>query len=291
MSWDDLDVPEPEEDDKPGPDDDPLVQELEPLLLEMFEARPLAVFYEGQLCVHFESRFFHWVTVRALKDLRDAGKIGSELQELSPNVPLRFYFNRRNRYWRRLAGEIRKLVLSFSNQTFTNALGAQGELLVDAGLPRVGFMPLAADVKTWGGRSWQKTNHDLDRVFVRDEIHYGAEIKNRLGYIPREELRIKLQMCKDMSLTPLFIARMMPKTYIEEVRRAGGFSWIMKYQFYPLSHRALANQIKAELELPVDCPARLQDSTLQRFLTWHEGKVKRVAAKVAGLQLGFSPEL
>jgi len=145
----------------------------------------------------------------------------------------------------------------------------------------VGFMPLAADVKSWGGRSWLQTNHDLDRVFVRDGIHYGAEIKNRLGYIAREELMVKLLMCKDMGLTPLFIARMMPKTYIEEVRRAGGFSLIMKYQFYPLSHRALATQIKAELELPVDCPARLQDSTLKRFLDWHEGKVKRVAAKAA----------
>lgn len=221
------------------------------------------------------------MTVRALKDLRESGKIGSELQELSANVPLRFYFNKRNRYWKRRAGEIRKLVLSYSNQIFTNALGAQGELLIDAGLPRVGFMPLAENVKSWNGRDWQKTNHDLDRVFVRDGIHYGAEIKNRLGYIPREELTIKLFMCKDMGLTPLFIARMMPKTYIDEVRRAGGFSLIMKYQFYPLSHRALANQIRTELELPVDCPARLQDSTLKRFLDWHQTQIKRIAEKTA----------
>jgi hypothetical protein len=118
-------------------------------------------------------------------------------------------------------------------------------------------------------------------VFERDGINYGAEIKNRLGYIPQEEFIAKLQMCDFLNLTPLFVARMMPKTYIEDVRRAGGFCLIMKYQFYPLSHRALANQIKAELGLPVDCPARLQDSTLQRFLTWHEGKVKRVAARAA----------
>ncbi len=104
---------------------------------------------------------------------------------------------------------------------------------------------------------------------MRDGIYYGAEIKNRLGYIPQEEFEVKLQMCEFLKLTPLFIARMMPKTYIEIVRRAGGFSLVMKYQFYPISHRALANQIKAELGLPVDCPTRLQDSTLQRFLTWH----------------------
>lgn len=280
MSWDDLDFHEPEEDYKPGPDDDPLVQELQPLLITMFDAEPDAVFYETQLCVMFEARFFHWVTARALKDLREGGKIASALQELSPKVPLRFYFSKRNRYWKRRAGEIRKLVLAFSNQAFTNALGAQGELLIDAGLPFVGFLPQAVNVRSWAGKMWTGTNHDLDRVFMRDGVFYGAEIKNRLSYIPRDEFRAKLLMCKAMGLTPLFIARMMPKTYIEDVRRAGGFSLIMKYQFYPVSHRAFANQIKAELGLPVDCPLRLQDSTLKRFLSWHVEKVKRLSGKL-----------
>lgn len=281
MSWDDFDEFDQgeREDDHPLPEDDPSVQRLEPLLLTFFESHPETVFYETQLCVLFEKDFFHWVTVRTLKVLRESQKIGSELQELSGNTPLRFYFNKRNRYWRRRAGEIRKLVLQFSDQTFTSALGAQGELLVDAGLPRVGFLPLDYNVRTWGGKSWTETNHDLDRVFARDGISYGAEIKNRLGYIPRDEFAIKLRMCKDLGLAPLFVARMMPKTYIEEVRVAGGFCWIMKYQFYPVSHRSLANQVKTELGLPADCPIRLQDSTLQRFLNWHEAKIKRIAAR------------
>jgi hypothetical protein len=73
---------------------------------------------------------------------------------------------------------------------------------------------------------------------------------------------------------------MMPKTYIEEVRQAGGFSLIMKYQFYPISHRALADRVRNELELPVDCPTRLQDSTLQRFLTWHQAKLRRLESRL-----------
>jgi hypothetical protein len=77
---------------------------------------PEAVFYEGQLAVIFEQNFFHWVTVRALKDLREAGKIGTDLQQLSGNVPIRFYFSRRCRYWRRKASELRKVVLTFSEQ-------------------------------------------------------------------------------------------------------------------------------------------------------------------------------
>lgn len=259
MSWDDYEPDaylEPE-DNRPSAADDPSVQELEPQLLAMFESTPEAVFYESQLCVRFEKEYFHWVTARALKDLRESGKIASELQELAPNTSLRFYFNKRNRYWRRRANEIRKLVRAFSDHAFTGALGIQGELLIDAGLPRVGFQPLAINVRAWEGRTWLATNHDLDRVFMRDGIFYSAEIKNRLSYIPQAEFVAKLQMCEALGLTPLFIARMMPKTYIEEVRRAGGFSLIMKYQFYPISHRALANQVKAELGLPVDCPTRL----------------------------------
>jgi hypothetical protein len=73
----------------------------------------------------------------------------------------------------------------------------------------------------------------------------------------------------------------MPKTYIEEVYQAGGFSLIMKYQFYPVSHRELAQRVKTELNLPVDCPTRLQDATLQRFLKWHLGKLRRLNSQTA----------
>ena len=118
MSWDDPENYEPEldEDHRPGPEDDPSVQELQPQLLALFDADPEQVFYESQLAVQFEDRYFHWVTTRALKDLRVSGRVGSELQELSPNTPLRFYFHRRNRYWKRRAEEVRKLVRLFSDQ-------------------------------------------------------------------------------------------------------------------------------------------------------------------------------
>lgn len=280
MNWDNYEPPEPQEpdyeDQHPGPGDDPAVQELEPLLQAHLDEHPDTVFYETQLAVLFEKNFFHWVTVRALKDLREAGKIGSALEELSPNVPLRFYFSRRCRYWKRKAEELRRTVLAYSDQAFTRSLGVQGELLIDAGLPQVGFMPMGREVQSWQGRTWTTTNHDLDRVFQRDGISYGAEIKNRLGYIPREEFEAKLLMCEYLGLVPLFIARMMPRTYIERVRQAGGFSLIMKYQFYPISHRELAIRVKNELQLPVDCPTRLQDSTLQRFLNWHLEKLRRL---------------
>jgi hypothetical protein len=276
MPWDKFDSEDFEAPETPGPSDDPAVRDLEPKILELFESEPDAVFYEKQLEIRFEDRFFHWVTVRALRELTQGNKIKTELGELTSNTPIRFYFHRRNRYWKRRAEELRKLVLLYSDQTFASALGNQGELLVDAGLPRVGFLPAADTVRSWESKSWVETGHDLDRVFQRDGISYGTEIKNRLGYISREEFVVKLRMCQSLNLVPLFIARMMPKTYIEEVRQAGGFSLIMKHQFYPLSHAALASRVRLELRLPVDCPSRLQDSTLQRFLNWHSARLKPV---------------
>lgn len=274
MSWEDDYTPD-EYEGKPGPADDPAVQAVEPRLVELFDAQPNQVFFETQLAIHFENEFFHWVTVRALKELRESGKIGSELQQLTPETQLRFYFHRRNRYWKRRAAEIRRLVLEYSHPAFTPVLGTQGELLIDAALPRFGFMPIAHTVREWQGTKWDQSGHDLDRVFAKDGVHYGVEIKNKLGYIDQNEFRTKLAMCLVLRLVPLFIARMMPRTYINEVRKYGGYSMIMKYQFYPVSYRDLANRVRNELDLPVDCPQRIQDSTLQRFQDWHQRTLPR----------------
>jgi hypothetical protein len=92
MSWDEFDEHQPD-DEHPGPGDDPAVQELEPQLESLLDANPERVFYETQLAILFKRDFFHCVTSRALKDLRESGKIGSNLAELSPGVPIRFCFS------------------------------------------------------------------------------------------------------------------------------------------------------------------------------------------------------
>lgn len=274
MTWDDDQYEAVE--GRPGPEDDPAVQQIEPLIIEMLDGDVDRVFYENQLCVLLEDRFFHWVTARALVALRESGKIGFGEGELSEGVPLHFYFSRRCRYWKRKAAALRELVLNFSSQPFARALGVQGELLVDAGLPRIDFRPVGHEVRSWNGRDWTQTGHDLDRVFERDGLQYGTEIKNRLSYIPQDEFKAKLLMCRDLRLIPLFVARMMPRTYIEQVRLAGGFSWIMKYQFYPMVNHDLALRVRQELGLPVDCPPRLLDQTLRRFENWHLAKLRRM---------------
>jgi hypothetical protein len=66
------------------PPDDPAVIRATLDLRAFFEEHPQGVFYETQLCIFFETKFFHWVTSRALKGMRLNGEIGSELQKLPP---------------------------------------------------------------------------------------------------------------------------------------------------------------------------------------------------------------
>lgn len=269
--WD-WDQPEPDY-EEPEFVRDPKVDEAKDHLLAFFRRRPTDVFDERQLEVIFEGEFFHWITWKALYELRGEGLVASDLLRLNPGedaVPIRLYRSPASyRYWKRQAREVIRLVHSFSQDSFTRALGRQGELLFDAALPTAGFMPKAQKVRAYAGREWTLTGHDLDRVFERDGTPYGLEIKNTLPYIPHGELRIKIQICQHLGLRPLFIVRMAPKSYVEEVRRLGGFTLIFKYQLYPYGFAELAAEVRRRLQLPTDSPAQIAQGTIQRFLNWH----------------------
>ncbi len=142
---------------------------------ELFTKEPDSIFYQRQLQVIHERKYFHWVTVRALTELVSEGVIASEVMPLvsRPDIgtttgTITFYRSATNRYWKRKAREVIRLVARFSDPNFTSAVGAHGEAMFDAALPRFGFMPIARKVREYGLRKWTATNHDLDRVFVRD---------------------------------------------------------------------------------------------------------------------------
>ena len=96
------------------------------------------------------------------------------------------------------------------------------------------------------------------------------EIKNRLPYIEQAEFHTKLAMCGFFGIRPLFIARMMPRSYISTVAKQGGFSLILKNQHYPLLAQDLAKRVSSRLALPVLCIRELPDTTVRRFVKWHE---------------------
>jgi len=258
---------------------DPVVDHAKDDLKRFFAAEPESVFYQRQLQVIFEKKYFHWITSHALSELAQEGSISAQSLPLpwtgTGSGTITIYRSNTYRYWKRQADEIVKLVSRFSQPSFTLALGAQGEMMFDAALPAVGFMPTGRNVRLHGGLQWTRTGHDLDRVFERDGIGYGAEIKNTLGYIEREELEVKVAMCRHLGLCPLFIVRMAPKSYVNFVEKEGGFTLIFKYQLYPFGEKAFADEVRGKLRLPTDSPLRIEEGTVKRLADWHARKLKR----------------
>jgi predicted RecB family endonuclease len=167
------------------------------------------------------------------------------------------------------------LIREFGAPDFTRALGHNGEQLADAGFARIGFRILSENFRDVGDRKWEASRHNLDRLIERDGIQYAVEIKNQLGYIDQTEFETKLAMMKFFGARPMFIARMMPKNYINDVFKAGGFCLLLGDQHYPLLAAGLAKRVRETLGLPTHAVKALPDTALSRFENFH----KKVAAK------------
>jgi hypothetical protein len=135
---------------------------------------------------------------------------------------------------------------------------------------------LARDVRELDGRVWMHTEHNLDRAYELDGVRYGVEIKNTLKYIDDAELSIKLQICHDLGLRPLFVVRMMPKSWAwPRIIRGGGYVMMLGEQFYPVGYEGFAAEVREHLLLPVSCPRRLADGHVEKFRRWHERNLGR----------------
>ena len=165
------------------------------------------------------------------------------------------------------------LVEEYSKDVVGSTIGRHGELLVIEGFATNGFQILKKNANSFNDKTWQETGHNLDLIISKDNVNYGVEIKNTLSYLDREELEAKIAICKHLNLLPVFVCRMLPKTYIEQVLQAGGFSLILKYLLYPEILAALAKRMVDELGLFVGTPSALADGTVKRFTNWHLNNV------------------
>jgi hypothetical protein len=169
------------------------------------------------------------------------------------------------RYYKREAASVVKLVEEYSNPNIAGAIGLHGETMVLEGFARNEFVMKGRNARSYRGKEWTRTGHNLDFIFQRDDVAYGVEVKNTLGYMDQEELQTKIEMCKSLEIKPVFVARMLPRTWINEVIEGGGFALILKYQLYPWTHKEVAVRVAKLLSLPVDAPKALAEGTMRRF--------------------------
>ena len=270
-----LDIEDFEFEPDQGQEGDPVEARARVEIRKFFEQEKEGVFFSRQVEIFFESRFFHWITARALRNLVEGGWIRTEARRIpSTGGAIHLFWNRRYRYYRRAADEVVQLVSEYANPNVAGAIGIHGEGMVLGGFADSEFVLKARETSEWRGRRWNRTDHDFDFIFERDGFAYTVEVKNTLGYPAHDEVSMKLAMAKFMRVMPVFVARMLPKTVINEIWRAGGFALILKYQLYPYSHRSLAKRVAEELRLPVDSPRRLSDGTMRRFTDWHVKRLK-----------------
>jgi len=237
-------------------------------LIAHFEDNPESVFYSRQLEVLYEGEYFHWLTNRVLRRLVQEGRIHTETRQLSTGAELKLLWHRSYRFYKRAADEVYKLVDEYTTSATDGSLGLQGEHLVLAAFARQKFVLMAEEANQYKGVKWEETKHDLDLIFERDGIGYGIEVKNTLGYLDVDEFILKTQMALKIGVKPIFAVRALPKTWVWALIQAGGYAMIMTYQFYPWTHKEIADRIRSTLGLPVDTPKRIEQGTMDRFEKW-----------------------
>ena len=248
---------------------DPKETEATEQLKVFFDEHRKRVFFSRQVEVLYEDTYFHWITNRALRNLIETGNLQTEQRRLASGSTIKLMWHRSYRYYKRSANDVFKLVETYSRPDVGAELGLHGERMVHEGFALAQFITRGHDTNTFQGKMWTESRHDLDFIFEKDGITYGVEVKNTLGYMDYNEFQIKIRLCQQLDIKPVFVVRMIPGTWVRELARAGGFALILKYQLYPSAYKPLATQVSQELELPVDAPRRLEEGTMRRFLQWH----------------------
>lgn len=240
----------------------------------LYENDKNSIFYTKQLEVILEKKYYHWITYKVLKYMKDLGKLKVEKRERPDGTAIQFYIHPTNRYPKRKINRMEKIINEYSREIISRSCGKRAEDLFGYSLMKNGFKHIDNEVTEFRGKKWKETEHDLDFIFERDGISYGCEIKNTLSYIDKYLLDIKLKMCEFFNIKPLFITRYSPGSYMKEINDRGGFNLIFRYKLFELSQKDLVERIKEELGLPADCPAAIYEGTINRFEDWHKKQKK-----------------
>lgn len=200
---------------------DTKIDEAKIELQRFFNENAEEVFYIKQIEVLHEKKFFHWIISRAINELISEDKLKSEFEILLGKTRVKFIFNKKYRYYKRDLKKKIEIIRKYSQPEIAKACGRQAEVLFLNALTLKGFRVLGENTNEFMGRKWRKTSHNLDFIIEKDNIHYACEVKNTFDYIDKNEMFTKLDICKYLGITPLFIMRFAPKNYIWEIAKRG----------------------------------------------------------------------
>ncbi|MFQ6126576.1 MAG: hypothetical protein ACE5R6_18475 [Candidatus Heimdallarchaeota archaeon] len=249
----------------------PSFQLYETLEISGDHKRTEGPYYLTQLHVLFERLvYWHWLTDRNGKVLIEEGFLKKKEEE-----GVIFVLRSDVRYYKRKMKQKLDLIKQYADDNVTRGYGLYAEDLFRRTLQIEGFKLLGTDTNSYDGKSWTKTDHDLDFIVEKDGIAYGAEVKNTLSYMERDEFEIKLELCDYLGLVPLWILNNAPKSQFLEMKRRGGFSLIFGTQVYPPGFRRLVKDIWEILRLPVPVNVwrTIPEKLVKIFLRQHEKRL------------------
>jgi len=166
------------------------------------------------------------------------------------------------------------LIKKYSENSVTRGYGHYAEDLFRWTLLSEGFKLLGTNTNTYEGKSWTKTEHNLDFIVEKDGIPYGVEVKNTLSYMERDEFEIKLELCDYLGLKPLWILRNAPGVQFREMKNRDGFIWWFGTQCYPPGFEPLVKEIWKILRLPVNIWRQIPEKLVMVFLSQHKKQLK-----------------
>jgi len=150
-------------------------------------------------------------------------------------------------------------------------------MLTELFLLKNGFTIIDKHTNKFTGKEWKETDHNLDLITTKDNLHYGIEVKNRFEYMNKEELEIKMyDMCEFLELIPVCVLRFAPYYVMTELSGYGGRMLIFKRKALPIGFEDLAERIWDSTLLPVQTTDRLSEKGETQFLQWHEGNVQNL---------------
>lgn len=253
-------------------------------------------YYQTQLEIFYENEYFPWVIGNALRELVDEnflvliqGKDIPHFNSLRYITTINFFVNKNaittfedeTRIKARCLN-IAKLVDNYSSIENSTVLGKHLESLVKAELKAQQFRIVGISTNEYNGKKWTRTNHNLDFIAKHtiENFTIGVEVKNTLNVMDPKEIDIKIDICNELGIIPVFAVRWM-RPYTECIRLQGGFSWVFKTQMYPLGYETmtkelfqkLSNEEKTNtkghpLQFPITVRTELPEKSVKKFEEW-----------------------
>ncbi len=225
-----------------------------------------SVFYYQQMKVLFEKEYLHWRMQDALDELVEEG----EINIIESSRKGKYLYRYGVRYFRKKFKELKTLVGWISEQPLERGCGKWAEHLAGDIFKELNFKIITSHSNKYKNKVYSNTKHNLDFILERNGYAYGVEVKNRFSYIPQKEFEIKMyDMCNHLGLIPILVARCAPQNYIDDLRKAGGYTIMFKRKAFPYGFELGVKKYWLNTMLPVGVTDMLiTPRFLKNFIKW-----------------------